>query len=497
MEPLGFDGGNKVAAKIAKLDPEGRYVRLNLVTHSVEYSREFEFGEEISDFTGEEEICRAFIVCWLCTIGGYLPNCIALESRYSIGRPKTGAELDILLRRVDGLAYALIEVKAPLDYTVDQDSFIKGQLFNIAPHEEGTSVLSFATVQIRHAGPEIVCKTIDYKTYRRFEDWVLSRAFSNQIPTNYGEPEHVYLVNGGPRDLRPATGVPELTRIRKRLHDVLWRGATPDNTIYAYVVKIFLAKTHDEKTTNRGTRYRLQIKYPGNKREPSSQTFQNVSDLYKAAYRKYMGLSEDAAVDGLNETEFSPEQTAFVVEIIQKLSLVKTTQANLDILGRFFEGITRDGFKQSKGLFFTHQNIVSFMIYVLDVIGLVDRKIKSDRLATEKLPYIIDPACGSGTFLLSAMNHITDHVIATAETLMTNDDVKEFVAAHFPNGQENLWAKDFLYGLDATEVLALSAKVNMLLRRDGQAHIYHSDGLSPLPSYKETRLRGTTHRVRI
>src|ERR1700730_7211844 len=133
MEPLGFDGGNKVAAKIAKLDPEGRYVRLNLVTHSVEYSREFEFGEEISDFTGEEEICRAFIVCWLCTIGGYLPNCIALERRYSIGRPKTGAELDILLRRVDGLAYALIEVKAPLDYTVDQDSFIKRQLFNIAP----------------------------------------------------------------------------------------------------------------------------------------------------------------------------------------------------------------------------------------------------------------------------------------------------------------------------------------------------------------------------
>src|SRR5271169_281716 len=113
MIPLGPDGSRAVAEAINKLDPESKYVRLSLENNSVEYSREFEFGEEINEFIGEEEVCRAYIVCWLSTVGGYLPNCIALERRYSIGRPKTGAELDILVRRVDGTAYSLIEVKAP------------------------------------------------------------------------------------------------------------------------------------------------------------------------------------------------------------------------------------------------------------------------------------------------------------------------------------------------------------------------------------------------
>lgn len=99
-----------------------------------------------------------------------------------------------------------------------------------------------------------------------------------------------------------------------------------------------------------------------------------------------MSLPDDAYVEGLNDREFSHEQTAFVVELIQDISLSKATGGHADILGAFFEGITRDGFKQTKGLFFTHLNVVSFIIHVLDLAGLTKAKICSDRLSSEKLP---------------------------------------------------------------------------------------------------------------
>jgi type I restriction enzyme M protein len=492
VNALGQHGVGVLAQHIEQLDPEGKYVKLDVANNIVEYSADIESGEHISSFEGEEEPCRAYIVAWLCTIGGYLPGNLALERRYSIGRPKTGAELDILVLRPDGTAFSLIEVKSPVEYDIDQDKYIEGQLFNIAPLEAGSSVLSYATVCLRGDNPEIVCKSIDYLNFPTFRQWADSRAFSTVLPSNYGEPVHVHLAKGGERDLNHDVSLSELRRIQRRLHDVLWRGSTPDNKIYDQVIRLFLAKAHDEKTTRRRQEYRFQIRYPANVRERPDQTFENVSELYKEAYRKYLNLPRDADVEGLNAAEFSFEQTAFVVELLQDISLVQAA-SNADVLGSFFEGITREGFKQTKGLFFTHGNVVAFIISVLDLGGLASQKIKSDSLAAEKLPYIIDPSCGSGTFLLASMSHITRHVVEKRSELAINDDTGSFLDQQFLTGHENAWAGTFLYGLDAAQTLAISTKVNMLLRQDGQAHVYHLDGLAPLSTYSEPKLRGRPH----
>lgn len=492
MLAFGPTGLSAVQAAIEKLDPEGRYVVLDVAARIVRYSEEFQSTEVISEYVGEEEPARAYILCWLCVIGGYLPANIVLEKRYSIGRPKTGAELDILVQRPDGTTYALIEIKSPAEYDIDQDKYIKGQLFDLALHEPGVEVLSYATVSATGSDVYIHAKAIDYKVFGDFEAWRLSRACGSAIPVTYGEPEHVHLVSGGPRDLRTGLTLPEMRRIQKRLHDVLWRGSTPDNTIYGYIVKLFLAKTYDEKTVNVGQEYAFQIKYVSNKRESPGATFIRMSDLYKTAYRKYMSLGAGDPVEGLNERDFSAEQAAFVVELLQDVSLIRSAQDS-DVLGAFFEGITREGFKQSKGLFFTHSNVVQFLIRVLGLDSLVAAKVQSDALASDKLPYIIDPSCGSGSFLLASMKYVTDYVSSNRASLSVNHDTRDFLNSNFVAGQENAWAANFLYGIDAGEILALSTKVNMLLRQDGQTHIYHDDGLAPLSSYRETRFRGRPH----
>jgi type I restriction enzyme M protein len=492
---LGADGHARIAKEIARLDPKGRYVRLDLDAHSVEYSADIVQHKAIVWTKGDEELVRAYIVCWLCTKAGYLPPNLELEKAYSIGRPKRGkpgAKLDILINRPDGTPYALVELKSPDEWEVDANKFIEGQLFNIAPHEPGASILAYATLEIRKTKLNIKSTTVPY-TGQSFPEWLANPASSPSIPTNYGEPFHEHYKPDGPRHLEPSPSRQELERLRRRLHNVLWRGSKPDNQIYEYVVKLFLAKIFDEKDTDSGEPYRFQVFFKGTTRESSDALFRRINELYLDAYNCYLKVDGERSPQPLSDTAFSVDQIAFVVELLQGISLTSTDEVGVDLLGGFFEGITRDGFKQSKGLFFTHMNIAVFLLSVLDVTGLARQKIESAAADSDRLPYIIDPSCGSGTFLLTAMHLITSAVLAAREELATNSYITEFLADRLPESRPNAWAKEFVFGIDESELLAMSAKVNMALHHAGNTHIYRSDGLAPLSSYSDQRLNPAPH----
>jgi type I restriction enzyme M protein len=489
---LGNKGLLVLEKAVRDLDPDGKFVELDVAKKLVSYSTDIITHEAISQYVGEEEPSRAYLVAWLCTVGGYLPSNLELEKRYQIGRPKrtgSGAELDILINHADGTPFALVEVKEPEEYEVNQDKFIRGQLFNLAPLEVGCSVLAYTTVELVDGSIRPHTITIAYESADKFETWAINRPASGDLPRNYGEPIHVHLEKGTENDLRNDVSIADLDRLRKRMHNVLWRGSTPDNQVYDYVVRLFLAKIYDEKTREQGERYKFQIFYSGNDRETAEDTFARINELFVEAYDRYLNLDGSSPTETLNEREFSAEQIAFVVELMQRISLTSSNDMGGDLLGSFFEGITRDGFKQTKGLFFTHPNVVAFVLKVLDLEELALDRIRAKAVYSERLPYIIDPSCGSGTFLMMAMKLVSDEVDRQRSKIARNDDIRDFLNEKLPKDHPNLWAKDFLFGIDATELLAMATKVNMVLHRDGNTHIYHSDGLSPLSTYVDQRLK--------
>jgi type I restriction enzyme M protein len=254
MVPLGEEGLKRLQRAIRELYPKERYVSIDVDAHTVRYSDELIVHEDIRAYTGEEEPARAFVVTWLCTRGGYLPSNVELEKRHSVGRPKVGAKIDVLVKRPDGTTYALIEVKAPEEYDIGRDAYIEGQLFNVAPLEPGSSILAYVTTEVRADGTvNVRGQTVAYTPALTFAAWRNSGyAHSVNLPVNYGEAVHVPLIKGGDRDLRHGLRQQELERYRKRMHDILWRGTRPDNLVYEYVVKLFLAKIFDEKSTNQG-----------------------------------------------------------------------------------------------------------------------------------------------------------------------------------------------------------------------------------------------------
>jgi len=482
LAPLTSKQIASLAAAIKTLDPEEQYVQLDAVAKVVSYADEIIQHELISSYTGDEELVRAYFVAWLCTEGGYAPSALELEKRYNFGRDSR-AELDIRVRREDDPdeAFALLELKAPSDWKGPEDARIEGQLFAMAGTEVAPDVLAIATVDVGADGGLITrAVTIAYSAALTYPQWVQAeRPHVEEFPVSYNQPLPEPLTNTAERGLREDVTSKELDRIRKKLHNRLWGGSRDDNQIYAWLVKLLLTKIHDEKTTDDGEPYEFQVLHQGSKPETVEDTLRRIEAAYADAFKRYIDPNV-VNPESLAAGPFTASEVQWVVKMLQGISVTSAGKSSGDLLGAFFESITRDGFKQSKGLFFTHYNIAIFMLNVLDVTGLAVSKLKQDVHPNDRLPYIIDPSAGSGTFLLAAMRVITKHVLANKATLARNTESKEQLALRFPETAPNTWAKDFIYGIEKREDLAMSTKVNMVLHRDGHTRVYHDDGLAPL-----------------
>lgn len=154
-------------------------------------------------------------------------------------------------------------------------------------------------------------------------------------------------------------------------------------------------------------------------------------------------------------------------------------------MGEFFEGIIREGFKQTKGQFFTPVNIVTFMLWALKTDELAIKRINTDK----EIPYMIDPSAGSGTFLIEYMKFITQNIkYRFVDKLDTSRSVEDKFYEWFePDNRENRWAREYIYGSELNFNLGTSTKVNMILHGDGSTNIFvgtqKGDGLLPFNEY--------------
>ena len=183
---------------------------------------------------------------------------------------------------------------------------------------------------------------------------------------------------------------------------------------------------------------------------------------------------------------FDANKVKYVVETLQSISF---TANKYDVLGDFFEKIVRSELKQTKGQYLTHHNIVDFIVKSLKIDDLAIELINGKE-GRPCLPYIIDPACGSGTFQIQIMKEITKRVLEEKKThkcLKQTDDIEEFIEVNFPMKKRNVWAKQYIYGIEINKELAMATKVNMVGHGDGSANIFPEDGLIDFVNYEDGR----------
>jgi type I restriction enzyme M protein len=144
----------------------------------------------------------------------------------------------------------------------------------------------------------------------------------------------------------------------------------------------------------------------------------------------------------------TPERVRTIVEYLQDIDLNKT---DLDSKGRAFETFMDSFFRGSFGQYFTPRPIVKFIVDVLP--------ITHDSL-------VLDTSCGSGGFLLHALEKVRQEACEFYEPTS-----KE----HWQHWHD--FAEKKLYGIEINEQISRAAKMNMIIHDDGHTNVITADGL--------------------
>lgn len=288
------------------------------------------------------------------------------------------------------------------------------------------------------------------------------------------------------------------SRLREEIHDVIWGGGgTNNNEVFTYVVRLMLCKIYDEKETVPGGQFAFQRL--GDEIDPESPLAltERLNDLYREAEQAYLALPQPSAGPAFDSARLSPQKLAYVVGRLEGLSVTENVHQG-DLLGEFFEQIVSQDFTQSKGQFFTPMKLVRFMLALCDAVGLADRTMREERdyHGRPRLPYVMDPSCGSGSFLIEYMKLVSGRIGSPEVSRALPGRVRDAHDTWFGSNCGNAWAREFIFGIENNYDLGLAAKVNMVLHGDGSMNTWIASGLLPFTTYwleGRSNVLGTAH----
>jgi type I restriction enzyme M protein len=484
----------KLKDRFRQLDPNGI-----ILTEFDEVSGRIDFSNSVHQHQKQkfedEAYVRVYLLLKLIRELKYRPQELELEKKYSIGHPsQKEARLDVLVRKKnkEKSPFMLIEAKTPENFQKEKDMSIKGQLFAIAKQEiKGESkprYLVYYTIDIENDEVKDRALIIDFEKYPTYEDWTdKGEPVLDKIPEEYGIARKYTYANidkpdetAGLKPLRKDKTISDLERLRHDLHNKLWAGGEADyNDIFYHLVKIMLVKIYDEMFTPVGKVYTFQVLYKNDEPETPEELAERLDERYKIALRVLLNYDEETIkkVPLIEKDKFTYEKLFYAVEKIQEISLTENVHSkDEDVLGLFFESILQNEFKQSKGQYFTHKNIVRFLIYALEIDNLAIQKLNQPQ---PHFPFIVDPAAGSGTFLIETMKMITKEVLRNENKLLLTRPLQDKIEDLENPTRRNKWAEEYVYGVEPNARLGLATKLNMILHGDGNMNVFIEDGLMP------------------
>ncbi len=272
------------------------------------------------------------------------------------------------------------------------------------------------------------------------------------LPINYGRPpEYKYRkgVSNEWQDIKPINKG-ELIAAIKKCHQTLWGGGRlSPPAAFGEFCKIIFVKVRDEKTPRKkGEPYEFQIK--------TDESAQALAGRVKAMYAEEMKREPDVFKEPIKVDDGTLKMC------VSHLEAINFNRTDLDTKGVAFEQFLDGFFKGDFGQYFTPREIIQFAV---------------EMLTPTADDYVLEPACGSGGFLLYAM----DYVRHAADKLY--EDGEE--TARFRHWHD--FAKDRLFGIEINDEISRVAKMNMILHDDGHTNIVGFDALERFDKLKDQK----------
>jgi len=239
-------------------------------------------------------------------------------------------------------------------------------------------------------------------------------------------------------DLVPAT---ELKSVFETIHNHIYANeGLLKEKVFNEMLKIIFIKMVDEKSIEEKSEFRITEKELREVEEGKGQSFvDRITDLFDRVKQEYGDVFAQNDIINLN-----PITLAFVVSQLQKYDLRDTPA---DVKGTAFQTFVYAHQRGDRGEFFTPHPILELMVEMLDV---------------GDAEMLLDPASGSGGFLVYAMNYVWTK-FRRRKGVKDVDLVK--------------YAHNYIRGIDFNPDLAKVGKMHMVLYDDGHTGIFSANSL--------------------
>ena len=214
---------------------------------------------------------------------------------------------------------------------------------------------------------------------------------------------------------------PSLSEVFKRIHYYLYTNSNIPRSekLGAEMTRILFCKIFDELRNQENPKFKIYFN------DKESDVPNRIKNLFEEVKKEFPDVFEQQ-----EKLYLDYKSIFYVVKNLQNYTLLKTKR---DVIGEAFQAFWGPALRGEKGQFFTPKNVVKMCVQILDP------------KPNEK---IIDPACGSGGFLVESIMHL--------------DKEKSF---------------NNIFGIDKEIDLAKICKVYMSIVGDGHSNIFCADSL--------------------
>lgn len=242
----------------------------------------------------------------------------------------------------------------------------------------------------------------------------------------------------------------------RRCHNFIHgnEGMPKDAAFWQFLYLIF-CKMHDENLRGK-QRQAWQRRFWAGPKEQFEDAGRKairvrIDSLFSEVKKQYSNIFR-----GNEEISLSDRALAFIVSELAKYDFTRT---DVDAKGVAYQELVGVNLRGDRGQYFTPRGVVKLVI---------------EMLAPKEHETLLDPACGTGGFLVATLAHMLKKFRAEQQTQAGNEDTIEFFNVH---DRLKEYAADKLFGADFDPFLIRAAQMNMVLAGDGRGHIYNINSL--------------------
>lgn len=261
---------------------------------------------------------------------------------------------------------------------------------------------------------------------------------------------------------RPGLALRQLNALFYKCHSAIRKIEKNEESAFADFSKLLFLKLLEEKADVEDD-FHLPYSYRFHQlaEKPSSE-----ADQVKTAILSMIsGIVKQRSYGEVLENPLLLKNPKTFQYVVKELAAVSFYDCSLDSKGAAFEYFVRATLKGKKlGQYFTPRELVQTMLAIVGQKKIVNSVISGTPIK------ILDPACGTGGFLVFLMQDSLARLKKLA-------DAKDINKSTYDNARALIKERIF-FGSDANEGVAASAKMNMIIAGDGHTNIQNEDSLS-------------------